>query len=136
MAIVSANAFDKGLDNDVGVLPADFVLKPVRKAELLDWLGRALALEWLHAPQPVAAAVPAPVPADAAVFPGEDRLRALDEMVSLGYFRGILKLLDAIEAETPACAGFVAQLRELARRFELDAMSGAIRKARDAHLAS
>jgi CheY-like chemotaxis protein len=59
VAIVSANAFDQGLDNDVGIAPADFVLKPVRKAELLDWLGRALALEWLHAPLPACAAAPA-----------------------------------------------------------------------------
>lgn len=136
VAIVSANAFDRGLDNDVGITPADFVLKPVRKNELLDWLGRAMALEWLHAPQPVAAAAPAPVAADLFVFPADERLRALDEMVNLGYFRGILKLLDTIEAESPASAGFVAHLRDLARRFQLDAMSGVLRKARDARLAS
>lgn len=136
VAIVSANAFDKGLDNDAGIAPADFVLKPVRKNELLDWLGRALALEWLHAPQPAAPPAPAPAALDSFVFPAEDRLRALDEMVNLGYFRGILKLLDAIEAESPACAGFVAHLRELARRFQLDAMSGVLRKARDGRLAS
>jgi signal transduction histidine kinase/purine-cytosine permease-like protein len=136
VAIVSANAFDRGLENDVGIAPSDFVLKPVRKSELLDWLGRALALEWLHAPQPAAAAVPAPPAADDFVFPAEARLRALDEMVNLGYFRGILKLLDAIEAESPASANFVAHLRDLARRFQLDAMSGVLRKARDARLAS
>jgi CheY-like chemotaxis protein/anti-sigma regulatory factor (Ser/Thr protein kinase) len=34
-AIVSANAFDKGLDNDVGITPADFLVKPVRVGELL-----------------------------------------------------------------------------------------------------
>jgi signal transduction histidine kinase/CheY-like chemotaxis protein/purine-cytosine permease-like protein len=135
VAIVSANAFDKGLDNDLGIAPADFVLKPVRKSELLDWLGRALALEWLHAPQPSAAPAPPPAQPDAFVLPGEDRLHALDEMVNLGYFRGILKQLDAIEAESPACAGFVAHLRELARRFQLDAMSGVLRKARDARMA-
>jgi signal transduction histidine kinase/CheY-like chemotaxis protein len=46
IAIVSANAFDRTLDNDAGLRPADFLLKPVRGDELLDWLGRALALEW------------------------------------------------------------------------------------------
>ena len=66
------------------------------------------------------------------VFPAEDRLRALDEMIQLGYFRGIVRLLDAIEAETPACAAFVAHLRELARQFQLEAMTGVLRKARDA----
>ncbi|HEV7912867.1 MAG TPA: ATP-binding protein [Albitalea sp.] len=134
VAIVSANAFDKGLDNDAGITPADFVLKPVRKAELLDWLGRALAIEWLHAPLPATAPVAAPA-AGAWVFPGVERLRALDEMIDLGYFRGIVKLLDAIEAEAPACAAFVAHMRDLARQFQLDAMSGVLRKARDARVA-
>jgi signal transduction histidine kinase/CheY-like chemotaxis protein len=75
VAIVSANAFDKGLDNDAGIAPADFVLKPVRKAELLDWLGRALALEWLHAPLPRVAA-PAPGAVEPFVVPAERAARA------------------------------------------------------------
>ncbi len=135
VAIVSANAFDRGLDNDAGITPADFVLKPVRKAELLDWLGRAVALEWMHAPLPPAEPVAGPAlpSVDAGfVVPAEARLRALDEMIKLGYFRGIVKLLDEIEAETPACAAFVAHLRRLARQFQLDAMTGVLRKARDA----
>ncbi len=139
IAIVSANAFDKGLDNDCGLAPSDFVLKPVRIGELLDWLGRALALEWTQAPAPTAA-IPRLEDAELAeaepmVFPGEPRLRALEEMVDLGYFRGTLRLLDAIEAESPACGRFVTHMRSLAREFQLDAMSGILRKARDARLA-
>jgi hypothetical protein len=64
------------------------------------------------------------------VYPSDARLRALDEMVDLGYFRGILTLLDTIAAESPECTGFVAHLRDLARRFQLDAMTGVLRKAR------
>jgi CheY-like chemotaxis protein len=137
VAIVSANAFDKGLDNDAGITPADFVLKPVRKAELLDWLGRTLGLEWLNAPLPSSppAAPVVPPPAEPLVVPAEPRLRALEEMIDLGYFRGIVRVLDGIESETPACAGFVGQMRELARRFQLDAMSGVLRKAREARVA-
>ncbi|HUG25822.1 MAG TPA: ATP-binding protein [Albitalea sp.] len=136
VAIVSANAFDKGLDNDAGIAPGDFVLKPVRKAELLDWLGRALALEWLHAPLPPAEPAPAAAGAGPAFhYPAEERLRALAEMVDLGYYRGIVRLLDAIEAEAPACQPFVVHLRDLARRFQLDAISGVLRKARNAPLA-
>ena len=47
-AIVSANAFDKGLENDLGITPADFLVKPVRMAELLGWLQRRLALQWME----------------------------------------------------------------------------------------
>lgn len=138
VAIVSANAFDKGLDNDVGIAASDFVLKPVRKHELLDWLGRALALEWMHAPLPAVSAggatarAPSHAGGDAIVYPGVERLDALGEMVELGYFRGILKTLDAIADESPQCAAFVAHMRDLARQFQLDAMTGVLRKARDA----
>ena len=57
IAIVSANAFDRGLDNGLGLPPEDFIVKPVRHTELLDWLERKLALEWvdaLSAPGPAA----------------------------------------------------------------------------------
>ncbi|HKX44033.1 MAG TPA: ATP-binding protein [Burkholderiaceae bacterium] len=145
VAVVSANAFDKGLDNDVGITPSDFIVKPVRMAELLDWLGRALALDWVLATQaPVSdtgatlgethggdAAVETATAAAEFVYPAEDRLLALAEMVNLGYFRGIVKLLDNIEAESPECAAFVAHMRGLARQFQLDAMTGLLRKARD-----
>jgi hypothetical protein len=108
----------------------------VRKAELLDWLGRALALEWLHAPQPMHAP-PAPAAPDDSefVYPSAERLHALGEMVDLGYFRGIVTLLDAIDAEAPQCVRFVTHLRDLARQFQLDAMSGVLRKASDASVA-
>ncbi|HEY9064648.1 MAG TPA: ATP-binding protein, partial [Burkholderiaceae bacterium] len=131
VAVVSANAFDKGLDNDVGIAPSDFIVKPVRMAELLDWLGRALALDWIHATAPPASAAASADAAAEFVYPAEDRLLALDEMVNLGYFRGIVQLLDNIEAESPECGAFVAHMRGLARQFQLDAMTGLLRKVRD-----
>jgi CheY-like chemotaxis protein len=128
VAIVSGNAFDKDLENDVGIRPQDFVLKPVRMPELLDWLGARLGLEWLEAPrEPAAAGAPA-VPVRW-VLPDAVQLRALDELIHLGYFRGIVKKLDEIERDNAACASFVAHLRGLARNFQLDAMSGLVRRA-------
>jgi CheY-like chemotaxis protein len=134
VAIVSANAFDKGLDNDVGIQPTDFVLKPVRKAELLDWLGRVLSLRWTEAPARDDAASnspPVPVDVDAFVWPRPGRLREIEDMIEIGYFRGIVRTLDAIEQESPACAAFVVHMRGLARQFQLDAMSTILAKARD-----
>jgi CheY-like chemotaxis protein len=81
IAIVSANAFDKGLDNDAGIRAEDFILKPVRHSELLDWLERQLQLRWLAQP---AAPLPAPAaPAGALVWPAAVELQALRDMVSL-----------------------------------------------------
>jgi len=129
-AIVSANAFDKGLDNDVGIQPADFLVKPVRVGELLDWLGRRLGLQWIDAPaagaEPAAEAAP-----PTATMPDAGRLRALHEAVSIGHVRGVLRLLDRLDAERPECRDFSDRLRTLARQFQLDAMSGLLRKALD-----
>jgi CheY-like chemotaxis protein len=121
LAIVSANAFDKGLDNDVGVRLEDFILKPVRHSELLDWLERRLQLVWLEAPlQAPAAAAPSAQPR---IYPPAAQLAALREVVNLGYFRGIMNTLDEIEKSQPQSAGFAAEMRGLARQFQFETMS-------------
>ncbi len=117
IAIVSANAFDQGLDNDLGVPSEDFILKPVRHSDLLDWLERRLSLQWLQ--QPVAAPVQ---PTKVLVYPQREQLDALRELVTLGYYRGILNLLDEIERSNPSCAEFVADMRLLAQQFQFETM--------------
>ena len=52
IGIVSANAFDKGLENAAGIAEEDFILKPVNVAELLDWIGRQLHLTWVTKESP------------------------------------------------------------------------------------
>jgi signal transduction histidine kinase/DNA-binding NarL/FixJ family response regulator len=119
VAVVSANAFDKGLENDAGITPADFITKPVRHSELLDWLEQRLKLKWTERAAPAAepAAVPAPLPPPAA-----ERLTELRELASLGYYRGIVRLLDEIEAQNPAHRGWVQQVRALAQTYRFDAI--------------
>jgi signal transduction histidine kinase/purine-cytosine permease-like protein/DNA-binding NarL/FixJ family response regulator len=145
VAIVSANAFEKGVDNDVGIPAEDFILKPVRKSELLDWLGRTLRLHWVEVPlATVPASGPAaasPAPAAAAspgtmVAPSPEQLEALQAVIDLGYLRGITRQLDQIAATEPACADFVQHLRTLARQFQLDAMSGVLHQVRSAGVAA
>jgi CheY-like chemotaxis protein len=131
VAIVSANAFDKGLDNDVGIPPEDFHLKPVRHSELLDWLERRLSLVWLEATSAEAPAralgtedlpttASAPVPQ---IYPSTAALDALREVVALGYYRGIMNQLDALDAREPHCRPFTAELRPLAQQFQFEALS-------------
>src|SRR5690606_39522412 len=71
-------------------------------------------------PTPRRVAPAAPVPA--LVYPPSAALHALDELIGLGYLRGILEKLDDIEAAEPACAEFVRRLRQQAREFQFDAM--------------
>ena len=129
IAIVSANAFDKGLENDVGIPTEDFILKPLRHSELLDWLERRLGLEWLSAAPIDAPAVTAQ--AAAVCYPQRQQLDALREVVSLGYYRGIMNQLDAIETAQPASAAFVTRLRGLAKQFQFEAMGQLLSEAVD-----
>ena len=125
VAIVSANAFDKGLDNDVGITAADFITKPVRFDELLDWLGKQLQLQWQTTPPvPPPAAVP-----DHAPRPNRDQLQALLDVVQLGYPRGVQKLMDQIETERADCTVWLTPLRVLAQSFQFDRMTPVIQDA-------
>ncbi|WP_370630213.1 ATP-binding protein [Xenophilus sp. Marseille-Q4582] len=126
-AIVSANAFDKRLENDVGITPEDFFVKPVRHSELLDWLGRRLQLRWRDTP--LAPSVTAPVPAPALSLPPAVALQALLDAAELGYPRGVMKQLDAIEAAHPECAGWTAARRVQARQFQFEALAELLRAA-------
>ncbi|MDD5029181.1 MAG: ATP-binding protein [Rhodoferax sp.] len=130
-AIVSANAFDRGLDNNLGIPSEDFILKPVRHTDLLDWLESRLKLTWLERAEPAATR---PVPGSTElVYPLRAQLVALRERVTLGYYRGILNLLEEIETEQPHCAAFVASLREQARQFQFEAMLARLTDVVDAN---
>ena len=124
-AIVSANAFDQGLDNALGITPADFLVKPVRLPLLLGWLQRRLALSWVDEALPPLIELPA----EALQAPPPQALLALDELVRLGYLRGIQKKLDAIDAEYPHSLAFTARLRALASGFQLDTLAQLLQTA-------
>jgi signal transduction histidine kinase/ActR/RegA family two-component response regulator len=129
LAVVSANAFDRKLDNDAGVASADFLVKPVRMGELLDWLGERLALQWTFtAERPVSADKPPGAPA---ATPPAALLRALHDAVSLGHVRGIGRQIDAIEAAHPSHSAFAEGMRLLARQFQFEAMNDLLTKALD-----
>ncbi|EGI78279.1 hybrid sensor histidine kinase/response regulator [Hylemonella gracilis] len=119
VAVVSANAFDKGLENDAGIAVSDFITKPIRHSELLDWLEQRLQLRWteLTPPQSPAPAAPGPV-----TPPSDERVAELRELAGLGYYRGIVRLLDDVEAQNPAHQSWVAQVRALARAYRFDAI--------------
>jgi CheY-like chemotaxis protein len=122
VAIVSANAFDRGLDNDVGIRPEDFILKPVRHTELLDWLERRLGLRWLYEPAAETPVLPQPQVAPRQL-PDAAQLAGLLEVVNLGFYRGIMNKLAEIETCQPATADFVSDMRALARQFQFEAMA-------------
>jgi hypothetical protein len=121
VAVVSANAFDKGLENDAGIAVTDFITKPIRHSELLDWLEQRLQLRWTERAAP--ASVPPAVSASLPVLPPSgERLAELRELAVLGYYRGIVRLLDEIEAQNPAHQSWVEQVRALTRAYRFEAI--------------
>jgi hypothetical protein len=56
-------------------------------------------------------------------------LQALEDVLRLGYPRGVHKQLDEIETHHPECAAFLAPLRALAQGFEFDRMAPLVRQA-------
>jgi signal transduction histidine kinase/purine-cytosine permease-like protein/DNA-binding NarL/FixJ family response regulator len=130
VAIVSANAFDRVLDNGLGIAPEDFVVKPVRHSELLDWLERRLELVWLDTP--VAPPSTGAAAAGGAVqAPPHAELQALIELVKLGFFRGVMNKLDALGAAYPGSADFVMAQAALARQYQFETMLTTLQKALD-----
>jgi hypothetical protein len=53
----------------------------------------------------------------------------LQQVVELGYPRGVMRLLDEIEQARPDCHAWLAPLRHLAEAFEFERMTSRIRDA-------
>ncbi|WP_372660043.1 ATP-binding protein, partial [Hydrogenophaga sp.] len=125
LAIVSANAFDRGLDNDLDHQPQDFFVKPVRREDLIAWLGQRLKLNWTHAAAPETAAPPARTMGSSAA-PGTvlhaTEMAPLLELVRLGYYKGIVQWLDDWVRQRPEQADFAQGLQTLAREFRFEAI--------------
>ncbi|MCU0932214.1 MAG: response regulator, partial [Serpentinimonas sp.] len=122
-AVVSANAFDKGLENPVGLPAEDFLVKPVRREDLLRWLQQRLGLQWTHQTEV------ASVGLGACLAPAD--LQALLALARLGYYRGFLQQLDTAVLRSPACAPTLQRLRQQAREFQFDAIARQLQEALD-----
>jgi CheY-like chemotaxis protein len=130
VAIVSANAFDRGLDQGLGIAAEEFFVKPVRHSELLDWLGRRLQLQWLDQPaEPVPPSPPAEAPPQSTLPRAE--LLALQTLVQLGYYRGIVNKLTELATAHPQCAAFTTAQTMLARQYQFETMLTHLQKALD-----
>jgi signal transduction histidine kinase/CheY-like chemotaxis protein/purine-cytosine permease-like protein len=124
VAIVSANAFDRGLqaelDGQAEAPPQDFFVKPVRRSDLLAWLGQKLDIDWILDETPPR--TPPPPPAMPAAPIACEELAPLLERVRLGYPRGIIEWLDAWALERPEHGELARSLQLLAREFRFEAI--------------
>jgi signal transduction histidine kinase/CheY-like chemotaxis protein/purine-cytosine permease-like protein len=119
--ILSANA--NPLSDGLPQICNDYLAKPVHVPELLERIQQHLQLNWRHQLRP------APQAKAAWHLPPRQDLEDLYELCGLGYVRGIQQKLDAIERDSSTSAGFVADLRQLAKGFRLDELSLQLKEA-------
>lgn len=117
IGIVSANAFDKALDNAAGIDSSDFIVKPVNLSELLEWIGEKLNLTWILTDDLTSATSGKEIEAHA--IPQADDLEELRKLVNAGYIRGVLEKIDSISKKDPKLQSFVEFTRDLVKQFQL-----------------
>lgn len=127
ICILSANAFEKNVGNVFGISGTNFIVKPFRVDDLLDWLETCLTLTWIYSGTSVKE-ITAELSRPAIVLPDQKYLTTLSDMIDLGYMRGILEEIDRIELLDSRHDEFVHVMRALAERFQFEPMKEVLRK--------
>ncbi|MDF3193945.1 ATP-binding protein [Pseudomonas sp. 1928-m] len=122
--VISANAFADDRERSVAAACNDYLAKPVHTPELLERIHKQLDLQWLRRTAPL----PTP-PLATRVLPSSSDLDALRELGAMGYIRGILEKLDAIDRLTPTSASFTKPLRALVKSYRLDEFNRQLKEA-------
>lgn len=128
IAIVSANAYDRNLDNQAKIPARDFFVKPVNLEEVLDWIGQQLNLTWRYEDsQGQAPALTAPALETAAATetlhpPAEAippvLLENLVQFARMGYVKGVREVLATLSREHPQHQTFIYALQQAMERFD------------------
>lgn len=121
--VISANAFADDRERSVGGECSDYLAKPVHTPELLEKIKAQLGLQWLTRP------VEAPPGTEPWRLPSAQALAELSELGALGYVKGLVERLDALEGTEPEAAAFVAGMRKLVKRFQLNEFNRLLRDA-------
>jgi hypothetical protein len=94
-----------------------YLMKPIDIPRLLEAIRQLLKIEWTYQSAPVAVAH---WRADTGSRPPFKYVQELMGLGQIGYVRAIQLKLDEIDSEHPEHADFVAQMRALIDRFDLD----------------
>jgi len=131
IGIVSANAYDKNLENAAGIATEDFIVKPVNVEELLIWLGNRLNLEWITDSTMAENSIKNQqglIDNRDMSFPPEKILNELLALINLGYIKGINAKLDELILTDPKYLAFVELMRKFTSQFQIDMMKNFIQE--------
>ncbi|MGJ8619889.1 MAG: hybrid sensor histidine kinase/response regulator [Methylophilaceae bacterium] len=129
IGIVSANAFDKNLENSAGIDSSDFIVKPVNVEDLLDWIGNKLALEWIVSKNIVEDYLETieqqninDIASLKMLTPPQEVLNELLASVNIGHVKKINQKLDLIESGSEDYKAFIKLMRDLSTQFQIKEM--------------
>jgi signal transduction histidine kinase/DNA-binding NarL/FixJ family response regulator len=117
IGIISANAFDRNLDNN-SIIPAeDFLVKPLSLLDLINWIGERLRIEWTYEQLTETNNRAANT---AYKLPSKERLESLLNLLNIGYMAGVRNLIDEIERKDEANDAFIDKVRKMSEEFKLE----------------
>jgi CheY-like chemotaxis protein len=122
IGIISANAFDKNLENSSGVSDKDFIFKPLNLLELINWIGDRLNLEWIKSEQEQESEIVVSSSTDDYPLPSKDVLNELLEMIDMGYVVGVRKLITELDMKDVDYQQFITDIHRMTDNFELESM--------------
>jgi signal transduction histidine kinase/ActR/RegA family two-component response regulator len=124
IVMVSASALEAHSSPLAETLHDGYLMKPFDIPRLLELIGHLLKIKWRHDGQVVDTPVWNPQPYE---LPEDDVLDALRQRGELGHLKGVRELLDAIGADDPRFAPFVAKMRLLIDRCDFDQFLASVR---------
>jgi signal transduction histidine kinase/CheY-like chemotaxis protein/purine-cytosine permease-like protein len=120
ICIVSANAFDRNLENTSNITADDFLVKPVNLLDLMNWIASHLALEWIYEYSKQKEQLDIELEYQP---PPIERMESILSMIELGYMAGVRNHINEIEDQDEADEAFVSKLKKYAESFDLNGMS-------------
>ncbi|MGD8910831.1 MAG: ATP-binding protein, partial [Chromatiales bacterium] len=125
--MISGNAIEDHRSEMVSELHDAYLIKPVRFETLLDKLGAAMHIEWLHEDPGAQKADSGKRAGNAPTrLPSNEDLEELISMAKIGYLNGVLEKLEGFE-EANIDSEFLQYLKSRAELCDFDGMTQAIR---------
>ncbi len=118
IGIISANAFDRNLENSSRITSEDFILKPVNLLELIDWIGERLDLEWIESDNVILEQAIDTV----FVLPPKEILDQFLDVIEMGYMGGVRELINDLDSSDKPYEQFVSDMRKMSDKFQLESM--------------
>lgn len=127
IAIVSANAYDKNLDNQAKIPPEDFFVKPLDIDALFTWIGEKLGLTWTYANRYDNTLLVSTADTLSQTAGKEQKpplpqviLDELQQMAEMGFVKGMRARIELLSASHQEHTWFISAVKEALLNFNVE----------------